>query len=224
MKTITIRFDDYVAAWINNSCQRNRVTISEFIRNALYEKMHQGYIVINYIKNKQFILSPHYRTEIGYNIFTAKLLEGFIVATLETGLELRNKAFTATEELLAALKLNISKVKGHQICVNLEQELYLWLQQEANRLQLKLAKLIRKLIEEVAIVEISVSNRQLSPAEKIGIKHQVICCKLLEGLIKNTVNNAEHIINEARTKAEGIVLNLFPENDSNQIEAVKNRG
>jgi len=50
MKTISIRFDDYLANWITSSAQKNRITISQAIRDVLYEKMQHGQIIISHIK------------------------------------------------------------------------------------------------------------------------------------------------------------------------------
>ncbi len=223
MKTITIRFDNCIANWINYSSQRNRFTISEFIRNMLYEKMKQGQIVINHIKNKEFIPTQQYRSEIGYNIYAAKLLEGFILGTGDKGVELSNKAFTATEDMLAGLNLNVNKTKVQQFCVNLEQELYTWLNQEANRLQLKIATLIRKLIEQVALEELPGSDRELHSTQKIGIEHQVKTYKLLEVLINNTVNDPEKIINKALDEAKNTLLKLFSGSENVKVSTVKNK-
>ncbi len=57
--------------------------------------------------NKSTTINHHYRTEIGYIIFTAKLLENFILSTQKQGEELRKLAFKETESLLCDLKLII---------------------------------------------------------------------------------------------------------------------
>jgi hypothetical protein len=214
MKTISIRFDDYLANWITSSAQKNRITISQAIRDVLYEKMQHGQIIISHIKinkTKQFVPSQHYRSEIGYIIFTAKLLEGFVLATNEHGPELKNVAFQVTENILEQLHLNNNKNKEQQFCVNLESELYNWLSQEAVRLQVRIIPLIRKIIEEMALKELNVINSPLHSTQKVGIEHQIIACKLLETLVNKTVDDAANIIEEARSKTKNVLLKLFPE-------------
>ena len=214
MKTISIRFDDYLANWITSSAQKNRITISQAIRDVLYEKMQHGQIIIDHIKinkTKPFIPSQHYRSEIGYIIFTAKLLEEFVLATNEHGSELKNVAFQVTENMLEQLHLNNNKNKEQQFCVNIEPELYNWLSQEAIRLQVRIIPLIRKIIEEMALKELNVTNSQLHSTQRVGIEHQIIACKLLEILVNKTVDDATNIIEDARSKTKNVLLKLFPE-------------
>jgi len=53
MKTISIRFNDHLANWIMGNCQKNKITISEFIRDLLYSKMQHGQIDHKLKINKQ---------------------------------------------------------------------------------------------------------------------------------------------------------------------------
>jgi hypothetical protein len=146
----------------------------------------------------------------GHIIFTAKLLEGFILATEEHGLEIRTAAFQAAENLLEQLNLN-NKNKEQQFCVNLEPELYCWLSQEAVRLQLRIIPLIRKIIEEMTLKEPDVNHQHLDSKQKVGIEYQLMTYKLLEALVNKTVEDGELLIEEARSKTKNMLLKLFPE-------------
>ena len=53
MITASVRFNGYLVRWIVDCCQCNRNTISEFIRDLLYEKMQQGHLEFNRIKPNQ---------------------------------------------------------------------------------------------------------------------------------------------------------------------------
>ena len=216
MKTISIRFDDYVANWITSSAQQNRITISGVIKDILYEKMQQGQVInpIKIDKTKQLVASQHYRSEIGYIIFTAKLLEGLVLASNEDGAELISVAFAATKNMLEQLHLNNNK---EQFCINLEPELYNWLSEEASRLQMRIIPLIRKIIEEMALTGLNVSNSQLNAAQKAGIEHQLIACKLLEILINNTIDDAVDIIEAARCNTRKMLLKLGGEQATSSV-------
>lgn len=216
MKMISIRFDDYVANWITSSAQKNRITISQAIKDVLYEKMQQGQVInpIKIDKTKQLVPSQHYRSEIGYIIFTAKLLEGLVLASNEDGAELISVAFAATKNMLEQLHLNNNK---EQFCINLEPELYNWLSQEASRLQMRVTPLIRKIIEEISVTELTVGNCKLNLAQKVGIEHQLIACKLLEILVNKTVDDAIDIIEAARCKTRQMLSKLCGESATSSV-------
>lgn len=209
MKTISIRFNDHLANWIMGNCQKNKITISEFIRDLLYSKMQHGQIDHKLKINKHKDLQPNkHRTEMGYTIFAAKLIEGLVLATQTQGLELRTAAFNETEKLLGELNLNNNKNKEQQLCIVLERELYSWLQSEAVRLQIKIIPLIRNIIEEATLQDQNNSAEPLMKIQKVAIEHQFIACKLLEILINNTINNGATLIEEAKSKAKEVVLKL----------------
>jgi len=50
MKSISIRFNNDLANWITDCAKKAQISISEFIRNLLYEKMQQGSITLSHIK------------------------------------------------------------------------------------------------------------------------------------------------------------------------------
>ena len=211
MRIISIKFDDCLANWSTSCAQKNRITISVFIRDLLYEKMQQGSVVLNYPKKpkQSSCYTQTGRSEMGYIIFTAKLLEKFVLATQEQGEILRNLAFEETENLLAQLRFNN---KGQRFSIRLEDLLFIWLKNEAARLQLKLIPLIRKLIEISFTQSDStiVIGIQLSPIQKIAIEHQIISCKLLEKLVNQTIDDGLNIVEEVRSKTNNILLKLFP--------------
>lgn len=214
MKTISIRFDAYVANWITSIAQRNRVTISAVIKDMLYEKMANGE-VINLVKiNKAVQEAPrqNYRSELGYIIFTAKLLEGLVLASNEQGAELINVAFAASKNMLEQLQLNNHK---GQFCINMEPELYNCLSQEASRLKIRVTPLIRRIIAEMAATELQVSNYQVNLVQRAGIEQQLLACKLLEILINKTIDNAAELIEEARSKTRNILAKLCGEPATN---------
>jgi len=207
MKTISIRFDAYVANWITSIAQRNRVTISAVIKDMLYEKMANGEVIKLVKINKAVQEAPrqNYRSELGYIIFTAKLLEGLILASNEQGAELINVAFAASKNMLEQLPLNNHK---GQFCINMEPELYNWLSQEANRLKIRVTPLIRRIIAEMAATELQVSNYQVNLVQRAGIEQQLLACKLLEILINKTIDNAAELIEEARSKTRNMLAKL----------------
>jgi hypothetical protein len=209
MKTISIRFNDHLANWIMGNCQKNKITISEFIRDLLYSKMQHGQIDHKLKINKQKYMQPqNNRTEMGYIIFAAKLIEGLVLATQEQGVELRNAAFQESKDLLSQLNLNHNKNKEQQLCIVLEQELYSWLQSEAVRLQSKIIPLIRNIIEEATLKDQNNSTQPVMKIQKAAIEHQFIACKLLEILISKTVNDGATLIEDAKSKAKEVVLKL----------------
>ena len=216
MRIISIKFDDYLANWITNCAQKNRITISVFIRDLLYEKMQQGSVVLNYTKKSKqsSCYTQTGRSEIGYIIFTAKLLEKFVLATQEQGEVLRNLAFEETENLLAQLHFND---KRQRFSIRLEDLLFIWLKNEAVRLQLKLVPLIRKLIEIAFTQRDLIIDPQLSTIQRIAIKNQITSCKLLEKLINQMVDDAPNLIKEARYKTENTLLKLFPEQPTSSL-------
>lgn len=210
MRIISIKFDDHLANWITNCTQKNRITVSDFIRDLLYEKMQHGSVVLNYTKKtKQKEFNQNSRSEMGYIIFTAKLLEKFILTTYEQGETLRNLAFEETENLLTQLNFNS---KGQRFCIRLENTLFTWLHNEATRLQLKFIPLIRKLIEITATEQSSsIIGVQLSSIQKIAIEHQITSCKLLETLVNQTIDDTSNIVEEVLSKTKNILLKLFPD-------------
>lgn len=206
MKIISIKLDNYLANWIANNAQKNNVTISELIRDLLYEKMRQGSIVINgtpKLKKNNFV-QPN-RMEVGYIIFTAKLLEKFIVSTEEQGEILRDLAFAEAEHLLAQLHLD---GKGQRFSIRLEEELFTWLNNEANRLHLKLVPMIRKLIEITFEQDNFVVKPAMSDLQKTAMKYQIISCKLLEKLVYELVEDAEEFIRGAQASSETALSKL----------------
>jgi len=214
MKTISIRFDDYLANWIVGCVQKSRVSISEFIRNLLYEKMKIGQLEINVFKinrARKHPISPNYHTELGYIIFAAKLVEKFILTIQEQGEDLRKAAFAEAKDLLSQLNLN-NKNKEQRFCFTLEEPIYLWLCSEASRLQIVASQLIRTLVEDAYLEEHVIVEHQVSELQKTSMEHQVITCKLLEELISNTIAGGEEIVEKARYSANEIVSKLYKPN------------
>lgn len=212
MKIISIILDPYLANCIVGGAQKYKITISEFVRNLLHEKMQEGFIVIN--NKNRFKETNRYsqinRSEVGYIIFTAKLLEKLVLTTEEQGEVLHKLAFEETQVLLEQMKFNSKK---QRFCISLEETLFTWLTSEATRLQLKLVPLIRKLLDGVFIqneVHNSIETAPLSTVQKISIKYQIMTYKLLEKLINQTVDDAGSLIKEAQAKAEDLLLQLDP--------------
>ena len=210
MKIISIILDQHLSTWILGGAQKNQVTISEFVRNLLYEKMQQGPIVIHY-KNKfqpsnscaQIHCDP-----IKYTIFTAKLLERLILATEEQGEIFYKSALEETQTLLEQLNFNSKKIR---FCISLEEMLFTWLATEATRLQLKIVPLIRRLLEDIFVENQNhelTELPQISNSQKISIKYQIMTYLLLEKLVNQTVDGAETIIQDAKTKAHDLWLKL----------------
>ena len=211
MKIISIIFDDYLVNWITGCAQKNKITVSKFIRDLLYEKMQQGSVVLNYNTNikRSNGYSQIDRSKMGYIVFTAKLLEQFILATEERGEILRKLAFEETENLLNQMNFNN---KRQRLCISIENILSTWLSSEAARLQLKVIPLIRRLIESTFMQNNLMTDfQELSNAQKNAIKHQIMACILLEKLVNQTVDDASKVIDEARSKTDNILLKLFPE-------------
>ncbi len=211
MKIVSIIFDDYLANWIIGSAQKNKITISKFVRDLLYQKMQQGPVELNY--NYTIKLSSGYnqihRNEMGYIIFTAKLLEQLILATEEKGEILRNLAFEETENLLQQMNFNTKK---QRLCVSIETMLFTWLSSESTRLQLKVIPLIRRLVESFFIQNNLMTDvQELSDLHKIAIKHQITACILLEKLVNQTVEDPKKIIDEVHLKTDNMLLKLFKE-------------
>lgn len=216
MKTVTVRFDDYLVNWIANCAQRNRISISEFIRNLLYEKMTQGQIETHAFKinkAKTYPLPPNYHNELGYIIFAAKLIEKFVLTTQEQGEELRNTAFQEAKDSLSQLNIN-NKNKEQRFCFTLEEPIYLWLSNESSRLQVVPSHLIRTIIEDLYLKEYMVADHQISELQKNSMEHQIITCKLLEVLISQTISSGEEIIAQARYSAKDTIAKLYRSNKS----------
>ena len=211
MKIVSITFDDYLANWIIGSAQKNKITISKFVRDLLYQKMQQGPVELNYkytIKLSSGYNQIH-RNEMGYIIFTAKLLEQLILATEEKGEILRNLAFEETENLLKQMNFNNKK---QRLCVSIETMLFTWLTTEAIRLQLKVIPLIRRLVESFLIQNNLMTDvQELSDLHKIAIKNQITTCILLEKLVNQTVDDPKKIIDEVHLKTDNMLLKLFKE-------------
>lgn len=214
MRTVSVRFDDYLANWIVSCAQQNRVGISEFIRNLLYEKIAKGQIEIHALKTniakKQPVL-PNYSTELGYIIFAAKLIEKFILTTQEQGEELRNAAFQEAKDSLSQLNIN-NKNKEQKFCFNLEEQIYTCLANEASRLQIVPSYLIRIVVEDAYLEDHMVVNYQVSELHKNSMEHQVISCKLLEVLISHTISDGDDIIEQARYSAKETISKLYKPN------------
>lgn len=207
MKIVSIKFDDYLANWITNCAIKNNITVSEFIRDLLYEKMQQGALIFSYNKKaQQRHASQISRSEMGYIIFTAKLLEKFVLANQEQGEILRNLAFEETESLLNQLNLGS---KGQRFSIRLETLLFAWLKNEANRLQLKLIPLIRKIIEVAFSQSEANIDTKLSSIQKTAITHQIRSCKLLEKLIHQTIEDPANLIAEIRSKTENTLAKML---------------
>ena len=222
MKTVTVRFDDYLVNWIVSCAQRNRISISAFIRNLLYKKMIQGQIethIFKINKTKKHLLSPNYHNELGYIIFAAKLIEKFVLTTQEQGEELRNAAFQEAKDSLSQLNLN-NKNKEQRFCFTLEEAIYLWLSNESFRLQVVPSHLIRSIIEDIYLEEHMVVDHQVSELQKNSMEHQIITCKLLEVLVSHTVSGGEDIVAQARYRAKEAIAKLYKYNGS--IVNVKN--
>lgn len=209
MKTVSIKCDNYLINCITGIAQQNKISISAVVRDILYNKMETGQLVKLIRVNKTMQCSrQNYRSELGYIIFTAKLLEALVLASYEQGEELIKAAFASTKDILEQLQVNNHK---GQFCINLEPQLYDWLSQEANRLKIRVTPLIRKIIEEMAVTELKVSNYALNVAQKAGIEHQLLACKLLEVLISKTIADGVEFIEEARSKTRKLLSKLFGE-------------
>jgi hypothetical protein len=167
--------------------------------------MQQGQIDHKLKIKPKYIQPNKNRTEMGYIIFAAKLIEGFVLATQEEGVELRNNAFQETENLLEQLNLNN---KEQRFCISLEKILFEWLSQESLRLQLKIVPLIRMLVKDAAITDNYVIELKLSKLQKVAIENQLTTCKLLEELIKRIATNADNIIANARSETQDLVFTL----------------
>ena len=214
MKTISIRFNDYLANCIVSDAQRSKVSISEFIRDLLYKKMRIGQIEVNTFKInrvKKHLTSPTYHPELGYIIFAAKLVEKFILTTQEQGDELRNAAFQEAKDSLSQLNFN-NKNKEQRVCFTLEEPIYLWLTSEASRLQMVLSYLVRTLIEDVYLEEHMAVDHQVSELQKNSMEHQIITCKLLEALINHTISEGDAIVEQARYSAKETISKLYRSN------------
>lgn len=211
MKSISIRFNHDLANWITDCAKKAQISISEFIRNLLYEKIQQGSITLSHIKNTRIgVINKNSKSKMGYIIFTAKLLEKFVLTIQEQGETLRNIAFEETENLLNQLNFND---KGQRFCIRLEDPLFIWLSNEAARLQLKIITLMRVVIENASMQSNSIVDVELSDPnlQKMAMEHQINACKLLEKLVHKTIDDAPIVIEEIRFKTENVLLKLFPE-------------
>lgn len=213
MKIISIRINHYLANWINSCTQKNMITISEFIRDLLHENITKG--IADLANVRKVKLTANYqpsRREMGYIIFTAKLLEKLVLAIQKQGEILRNIAFEETENLLE--QLNLNNYQEQRFCISLEDSLFELLQQEACKLKLKVIPLIRKLVEASYIKNNINANSSLSELQKIAIKHQIMACKLLEKLTNQHINNSDEIIEEVKLKTNKVLLQLCPETNT----------
>ena len=213
MITVSVRFNGYLVRWIFYCCQCNRNTISEFIRDLLYEKMRHGHIEFNRIKPHQNQrTTKSHRSEMGYIIFAAKLLEKFVIDTLENGEEIRNQAFQETNVLLTELNLDNQKNKDRQLCISLDQQLYSWLSSEAIRLKVRVAPLIRNVIEnafESSLTQTEITTPSL--AQKFSMEQQISICELLKQLVHENVEDAETMIEKVFTRTNEILSKFCPE-------------
>ncbi len=209
MKKINIRFNNYLVNWILSNSQQNNISISEFVRGIIDQKMANNISLGSDFKNypnKSTIIKEHSRTEIGYIIFTAKLLENYILSTQSQGEELRKLAFEETESLLFDLKLNKTN-NNQQICISLKEGSYTWLEQEGYKLNLKVVTLVRRIIEERSSKDPVVTNLPIE-LQKISIKYLLIISNLLEKLIHINVEDSENMIKQAHYKAKTIISSL----------------
>ena len=213
MITVSVRFNGYLVRWIVDCCQCNRNTTSEFIRNLLYKKMQYGHLEFNRIKPHQNQhTTKSYRTKIGYIIFAAKLLERFVIAIQENGEEIRDRAFQETNALLTELNLDNQKNKDRQLCISLDQQLYSWLRLEAIRLKVRVAPLIRNVIENAFESSLTQSENTIpSFAQKISMEHQLTTCELLKKLVRENIEDAETMIEKVFTRTNEVLSEFCPE-------------
>ncbi len=213
MITASVRFNGYLVRWIVDCCQCNRNTISEFIRDLLYEKMQQGHLEFNRIKpNQNQCTTKSYRSKMGYIIFAAKLLEKFVIATQENGEEIRDQAFQETNTLLTELNLDDQKNKDRQLCISLDQHLYSWLSSEAIRLKVRVAPLIRNVIENAFESSLTQPENTIpSFAQKISMEQQLTICGLLKQLVRENIEDAETMIETVFNKTNEVLSKICPE-------------
>ena len=209
MKKVTVRFNGYLVNWILSNSQQNNISISEFVRGIIEQKMENTRLGLNFknYRNKSTRINPHCRTEIGYIIFTAKLLENFILSTQKKGAELRKLAFEEAESLLGDLKLNKTNNKERQVCISLGDRNYAWLEQEACKLNLKVITLLRRIIEEKSSKDPAATNLSIE-LQKVTMKYLLIISSLLEKLIHITAEDSKNIVQQAHHKAKKIISNL----------------
>jgi len=212
MITVSIRFKSNVTEWLVDCSHYNRTSVSEFIRELLYEKMRLDDLKFNRVKlNQNQPITPNYRSRLGSVVFTAKLLERFVITTEDNGEEMRDQAFQETNELLEMLNFSNSKNKDRQLCISLDQQLYSWLKLEVIRLQVRAASLIRNVVENAFVYAITKSDDTVSSAQKIGMEYQLITCKLLERFITEIVEDGFTIIEEVRTSTNEYLARSYPE-------------
>ena len=212
MITVSVRLNDYLARWIVNSYQCNRNNTSEFIRHLLYEKMQCGHLEFNRIKTHQNQYTKSYRSKMWYIIFAAKLLERFVIATQENGEEIRDQAFQETETMLSELNLDNQKNKDRQLCVSLNQQLYSWLNSEAIKLKVRVAPLIRNIIENVFESSLTQTEITTPPlAQKVSMEHQLTTCELLKRLVRENIEDAETMIEKVFTRTNEVLSEICPE-------------
>jgi len=179
----------------------------------LYEKIQQGHLEFNRIKPHQNLCTTkNYRSEMGYIIFTAKLLEQFVIDTLENGEEIRNQAFQETNALLTELNLDNQKNKDQQLCISLDQQLYSWLSSEAIRLKVRVAPLIRNVIENAFESSLTQpENTTPSLAQNFSMEQQLTTCELLKQLVRENVEDAETMIETVFIITNEILSKICPE-------------
>jgi len=213
MITVSVRFNGYLVRWIVDCCQCNRNTISEFIRDLLYEKMRHGHLEFNRIKlhQNQYTTKSH-RSKMGYIIFAAKLLERFVIDTQENGEEIRNQAFQETNALLTELNLDNQKNKDRQLCISLDRQLYSWLSSEAIRLKVRVAPLIRNVIKnafESSLTQPEITTPSL--VQQFSMEQQITICELLKRLVRENIEDAETMIETVFKKTNEVLSKICPE-------------
>lgn len=213
MVTVSIRFKSSFVMWLVDCSYRHSITISEFIRDLLYEKMQYEELKFNPVKlNLNQPINSNDRFRLGYVVFAAKLLERFVLAVEENGEEIRDQAFQETKELLEEL-YNNSKNKDRQLCISLDQDLYCFIKSEAVRLKVKPAALIRNIVENACLdSSTNLNANTVNSVQKCGMEYQLQICKLLEGFITKTIDAPDSIIEEAHKSTNNFLDKTFSKN------------
>lgn len=211
MVTVSIRFNSYLATWLVEYSCNNRISISGFITDLLLEKAQSGKLEFKRVKLKHTPqINPSYKHTFERIVFTAKLMEMFIIYTEVDGIEIRKQAWQETNELLEILNINDTKNKDKQLCISLDQQLHSWIKLEAIRLKVKTASLIRNIIENkfVSILP-SIDWNTVNTTKNLCTKYQMINCELLERFLKETVEDADFIIKKAREATNNLINNIY---------------
>lgn len=213
MITVSIRFNYCLVRWIIDCAHHNKISISEFIRDLLYEKIRHGELEFNRVKlDQKQPTPPNYRSRLRDIVFAAKLVERFVITTEDNGEEMRDQAFQETKELLEVLSFSDTKNKDRQLCISLDQQLYSWMKSEAVRLKVKTASLIRNIIENAYVSAISnLDDNTVSSIQTIGAESQLLVCKLLESFITETVEGGDTIIEEVRKSTNNFLNKMSSE-------------